>query len=288
MLGLAAGNMLGLPNEFRLRRADPPVTDIDPAELRAPWDDDLAQAVELARSLVTLHRADPRDLANRFLNWARTNGRGMGSQTRKVLRLLDKGFSPLDASRQVWEASNCQAAGNGAVMRCAPAGIAFHDDPAALARAAIDSAAVTHFDPRCTQSALAVAAGVAALLHEGPPLDAALAAVRAQPKPEPDVVRALEAIPRLRIGDLPIREKEAIGFTVTAMQAGLWAAHQEGPLESVLLDIVNECGDADTNGAVAGALLGAKSGEEAIPERWLARMRGRIEIGKVAEDLLRR
>ncbi|NUN50377.1 MAG: ADP-ribosylglycohydrolase family protein, partial [Candidatus Brocadiae bacterium] len=41
LLGLAAGNALGLPLEFSLRPADPPVTGIDAAELRRPWDDDL-------------------------------------------------------------------------------------------------------------------------------------------------------------------------------------------------------------------------------------------------------
>ena len=35
-----------------------------------------------------------------------------------------------------------------------------------------------------------------------------------------------------------------------------------------LIDTVNRGGDADTNGAITGALLGAYWGEEGIPEEW--------------------
>lgn len=286
-LGLAAGNMLGLPNEFANASRPDPVSDIHLSELSRPWDDDLAQAVELARSLASLRRADPKDLARRLTNWLDTNGRGCGNQTGAVIRLFRKGFAPLDASRQIWERSNCSAAGNGAVMRCAPAGLAFHDDPAALARAALDSAAVTHFDPRCTQGALAVAAGVAALLAGRPALDAALAAVRAQPKPESELLRALESSATARLAELPIRS-DASGYTVLCTKVGFCALAQPGTLESVLLAVVNEGGDADTNGAVAGALLGAKYGIEALPKRWLDRIRGRAEIEALAEELAKR
>jgi ADP-ribosyl-[dinitrogen reductase] hydrolase len=285
LLGLAAGNLLGLPNEFACAPADPPVTGIDPAELRAPWDDDLAQAFELGESLARHRRADPRDLAARFTRWFESNGRGCGTQTRKVIEFFRKGFSPLDASRQVWELSGCNAAGNGSVMRCAPVALAFHDDPAALAAAALESAAVTHFDPRCTQSALAVCAGAAALLHDQPALPAALAALRALPRPEPDLIRALESVPRLSLGQLPLRGP-AIGYCVTCAQAGLWAAGRPEDLETTLLAIVNEGGDADTNGAVAGALLGARFGEEAIPKRWLERIRDRGKLEVLAEALI--
>ena len=34
------------------------------------------------------------------------------------------------------------------------------------------------------------------------------------------------------------------------------------------MDVANRGGDADTNAAIAGALLGAFWGEEAIPARW--------------------
>ena len=288
LLGLAAGNMLGLEAEFELVPRVPPITDIPEAELRRPWDDDLAQAFELAESLARHRKADPRDLADRFARWARQNGRGIGTQTRKAIRLFEKGFSPLDAGRMVWEQSVGQAAGNGGVMRVAPVGLAFHDDPAALAKAARDATAITHFDPRCAQGALAIAAAVASLLNGGPALEAALAAVRALPKPEPEVVEAIAAAPRRALDDIPIRAGNAIGYTVTCTAAAFWAVEQKAPLEATLLAVVNAAGDSDTNGAVAGALLGARDGMEAIPQRWLARIRDRAKLEAVAMELVKR
>ena len=39
--------------------------------------------------------------------------------------------------------------------------------------------------------------------------------------------------------------------------------------ESALIELVRSGGDTDTNGAVAGAVLGARYGSSAIPRRWL-------------------
>ena len=45
--------------------------------------------------------------------------------------------------------------------------------------------------------------------------------------------------------------------------------------QQALEDIVYEGGDADTNGAVAGALLGCKLGMVGLPQSWLQGLRHR-------------
>ena len=287
MLGLACGNMLGLPNEFLRAPPAEPVTDIDPAELARPWDDDLAQAALLSEALLRRGGFDAADFGVRLVHWAKTNGRGMGSQTRRVIRSLERGLAPLAAGRHVWESSDRQAAGNGGVMRVAPVGLRYHDDPAELLRVAELATAVTHCDPRCTHSATAVAAAVAALLHGRSARAAALEALQALPGTDPEFLSVVEALPRLTLDDLPIRTG-AIGFTLTCATVGLWAVEQPGSLESTLLAVINAAGDADTNGAVAGALLGARFGVEALPGRWLARVRDRAVLERLADALVAR
>lgn len=287
MLGLACGNLLGLPNEFLREPPAEPVRDIDPAELERPWDDDLAQAAVLAEALLSPGGFDVVDLGARLGHWARTNGRGMGSQTRRVLELHENGLVPLAAARHVWESSDRQAAGNGGVMRVAPVGLRYHDDPLLLLRIAQVSTAVTHCDPRCTHSASAVAAAVAALLHGRSARAAALETLRALPDTDPEFLRVLDALPGLGLEDLPIRTG-GIGYTLTCAAVGLWAAEQERPLEETLLAVIHAAGDADTNGAVAGALLGARHGLAALPERWLARVRARAELERLADQLVAR
>ena len=59
------------------------------------------------------------------------------------------------------------------------------------------------------------------------------------------------------------------GHTLLTMQMGLWAALTPLSFEDALVKVVSAGGDTDTNGAVAGAVLGAQYGAAAIPARWL-------------------
>ncbi len=52
--------------------------------------------------------------------------------------------------------------------------------------------------------------------------------------------------------------------------------------------VVNQGGDADTTGAIAGAIAGAYYGEEQLPSRWLRRLDpfARGEILRLTERLV--
>jgi ADP-ribosyl-[dinitrogen reductase] hydrolase len=58
------------------------------------------------------------------------------------------------------------------------------------------------------------------------------------------------------------------GFVRVAFRLAYWELFHAPSFEAALIDVVNRGGDADTNGAICGALLGATYGEHAIPERW--------------------
>ena len=58
-----------------------------------------------------------------------------------------------------------------------------------------------------------------------------------------------------------------IGYVLTTLHIAMRAFSGNMNFEESLVWVVNEGGDADTNGAVAGALLGASDGIGAIPER---------------------
>ena len=132
MLGLAVGNALGLPVESwpssEIRRLYPRgLRDIEATEANVPWDDDLAQAVIIAEAILTHDTLASDDLASRLKEWAESNGRGMGNQTRAVINALNHGMAPSDAARIVWERAGGSPAGNGAVMRSAPVAMRWRD-----------------------------------------------------------------------------------------------------------------------------------------------------------------
>ncbi|MGH2685913.1 MAG: ADP-ribosylglycohydrolase family protein, partial [Actinomycetota bacterium] len=154
LLGLVAGNVLGVGVEgwpgSRIRQRYPDgVREIDAAERDRPWDDDVAQAIILAEAIVERGELSLDDLGGRFLRWYREGARGIGAQTSQVMRELAGGTPPTDAARLVWERSGGKAAGNGAVMRCAPLAIRWRHEVELLVDQSRVSARITHEDPRC-------------------------------------------------------------------------------------------------------------------------------------------
>ena len=77
------------------------------------------------------------------------------------------------------------------------------------------------------------------------------------------------------------------GHTVLTLQAGLWAATTPLNFEDALVALVNAGGDADTNGALAGAVLGARYGASAIPLRWTAYVAQKDRLANLGDRLAR-
>ena len=76
------------------------------------------------------------------------------------------------------------------------------------------------------------------------------------------------------------------GLVLTAFAVAFCAYRQVDSFEEGLVWAVNLGGDADTNGAATGALLGAHDEAAAIPERWLARLEPRRAMVELADRLL--
>jgi ADP-ribosylglycohydrolase len=66
----------------------------------------------------------------------------------------------------------------------------------------------------------------------------------------------------------PSNYSQLQGWVLTAFGNALWQLLHAPDLEHGVIDTVRRGGDTDTNGAIAGALLGAVHGRKAIPPRW--------------------
>ena len=300
LLGLAAGNVLGLRGEglwyYEMPHRYPAgVIAPNPQEKYRPMDDDLAQAVALGE---TLHAGGEvvREFARRLVRWRRENGRGMGRTTRRVIDLLEAGTSPYEAARVVYERD--PIAPNGGLMRCAPVAVAHQYAPEQLVRDSAALCAVTHYAPTCQWSCIIINTVIARLLQgTDPDVPAVLAAASADGAPDllaaadedgiPTDVLACIATRQPIVADASWlrRDQRLIGHTLLAMQVGLWAAATPLDFEAALVEIVSAGGDTDTNGAVAGAVLGARYGAAAIPHRWLDCIPERERIETLADDL---
>lgn len=288
LLGLAVGNALGGPVEGRtaedIRARFPDgLRDIPAQERDLPWDDDVAQAVILAEALLETDPLDVEDLARRLLRWFQESGRGIGLLTSQVLSRLAEGVPAADAAQEVWEEGGRRAAPNGAVMRCAPVALRWRREPERLVVETRTSAAVTHADPRCGWSAAALNLAIRALLDEEPlDLDAVAGALSEAPEEVREAIRAVEGVDGPEAIGL---DGWDLGYTIKAMQVGLWAASRED-VEETLVAVVAAGGDTDTNGAVAGAAVGVRLGASEIPERWRTAVARSARLSELADRLL--
>ena len=303
LLGLAVGDALGTTLEFQALEAPPfptlatgPHVDItgggpfsvEPGQVT----DDSQMAACLAASLKAHGRFHATDVAHRYVAWM-LHAFDIGNLTHASLSMIGRGVSIGEASRRAWLHSEKNSAGNGSLMRITPIAVAFVDDPIARRLAALADSAITHYDPRCR---LACAAFCSAIAAAGQGFtkpeemfaaavtevdDAASALIDLAPSDGPDTERAREALlgdlemarrddPGLYEADLHIHRMQ--GFVRVAFRLAFWELLHAPTFEAALIDTVNRGGDADTNGAIVGALFGARFGHEAIPEHWETRV----------------
>lgn len=176
--------------------------------------------------------------------------------------------------------------GCGGVMRAAPA--AAMRDPF---RTGCEVAAITHGHPSGYLAAGYLAALIARLLH-GDPLGAAVEATTREltiwPHHE-EVLSAIEhALALAGEGDPgPVRiERLGAGWVAEeALAIALFCALVADGFPDGVLLAVNHSGDSDSTGAIAGSILGAIHGPNAIPPEWLAELELRDVLETVAADL---
>ena len=180
--------------------------------------------------------------------------------------------------------------GCGGVMRIAPVGLAWTDDPF---RFGCEVAALTHGHP----SGQLASGCLAQIIHEivvGTDLDTAVerAMTELARHPEHDeTLRALERAEAFAVmgGGTP-EEVEALGGGWVAEEAlaiAVFCAQVAPDLESALRLAVTHSGDSDSTGCITGHILGALHGVEAIPKRWLDQLELVDLVDRVAHDLYR-
>lgn len=251
------------------------------------WTDDTDQLVLLADAVVAGSGViDPAAFASSLKQWQHqgfpelgdTSGLGIGETVHGVLEHVAFDVAPAVAAEVIWREGGCAAAANGAVMRSAGAAIGYFWEEEVVAHNAAEGARTTHFDPRCVASCVAVAYLVSRTL-QGVSLDdvdrregevgiayhRAVSFLQGQDSDElwkvmtvgPDSLRCLQ----LGTG--------GIGYTYKPVGAACWAFVHATDFKDAITAITMEAGDADSNATVAGALLGARLGYNALPQDWL-------------------
>jgi ADP-ribosyl-[dinitrogen reductase] hydrolase len=229
--------------------------------------DDTEMALALAESLLAHRPLDPADLTRRFVAWYQSGPDDVGNHTRAILARIAAG-EPWHQAVETVQRQHPESAGNGSVMRCWPVALACWDDlDRLLAKSRLQSQ-VTHPHPECVAGSAFVNATIYHLLRGAPPAQAVAGALETVDVPAP-LREAIEAAPNRRRDQLP-----NTGWVRHTLESAVWGLLTGDSFEEAVVQVVNLGNDADTAGAVVGALAGAAYGLQGIPPRWREPLRG--------------
>ncbi|MGD9019398.1 MAG: ADP-ribosyl-[dinitrogen reductase] hydrolase [Desulfuromonadales bacterium] len=258
-LGLAIGDALGATTEF-----------MTPGEIKATYKvhkkiigggwlylkagqvtDDTEMSLALGRAILSSQEWTLRGIAENFLAWMRNKPVDIGATCRRGIRdYMLKG--QLEVPYNEWDA------GNGAAMRMAPVALFTLGDDTLLRQYSVEQAHLTH------NHALS---------------DAACVAIGTM------VQEAIFGVDRFRLHEITRALVSAYGcfrfnnyrghasaYVVDTLQTVFHHLFSTADFEECLIGVVNQGGDADTTGAIAGMIAGAFYGLESIPVRWLKKL----------------
>ena len=275
-LGLAIGDAVGTTVEFRARDTFEPVTDMvgeGPFNLPAGYfTDDTSMALCLAESLIEYPLLDRNDLLSRFSKWYREGvnsptGRcfDIGTTTRSAIVNWEKTGSVLNNTGP-WDA------GNGSIMRLAPAVIKYHNDSDRAIATAIMQGETTHGSVEACDSC-DLLARVLLTAYATNDKNAVLN-VDAQDGWADSVKNILNTL------DVSRDEVKSSGYVIHTLHAALWCFKNTDNFRDAILLATNLGEDADTVAAVTGQIAGAFYGMSGIPIMWLDKL---YETGRFIE-----
>lgn len=140
----------------------------------------------------------------------------------------------------------------------------------------------THFDPRCVASCLSICLAIAYLLQSPTVDDIESLITRVQQETLNTLGDKLTSDYQTEflwytnkdrtLEDLHLDDERTIGYTYKCMASGFYGLRSTRPFAETLNDLIQQGGDADTNGAVCGTMYGARYGYHSLPTKWLQAM----------------
>ncbi|ASA25956.1 ADP-ribosylglycohydrolase family protein [Paenibacillus donghaensis] len=288
--GLALGDALGTTVEFQAPGTFVPVEDIVGGGVfglqPGQWTDDTSMALCLADSLLTRQGFDPADQMDRYVKWFRAgylSSTGtcfdIGNSTQAALQHYESSGEAFSGSQDP------RAAGNGSIMRLAPAVMFYAADPAAALDYAVSSSRTTHAARECLDACRLMGAYLLAALHGWSKLEMLEPQAFSEWLQEDGLAPGILSI---KHGSYKLKQPPEIqgsGYVVKSLEAALWAFHNSSSFEEGALLAVNLGDDADTTGAVYGQIAGAYYGLDGLPASWREKLAMRELIENYAVRL---
>lgn len=184
------------------------------------------------------------------------------------------------------------SAGCGGVMRVAPAGLMYHNNPKLAFQVGAECAALTHSHPRGYLPAGVLSEMIAHIVN-GKNIDEAVTetikTLKTYKDSEPvvELMKSAQMLAKTKVDPEDAIRMLGEGWVGDeAIAISTYCALKEPKnFQKAITMAVNHNGDSDSTGAILGNILGAHLGVEKIPEKWLKKVELSDELGQLAKDL---
>ena len=300
LLGLATGDALGVPVEFEFRED---LRNNHVVNMRSggswgqdagTWSDDTSMTIAAMESISRLKKIDYRDVMENFLKWyerdaftATDECFDIGNTTRAAIVRFSRKILPPTKCGSTEINSN----GNGSLMRILPATLYLYTKGNGKLNA--DALEIIHEFSALTHGhiiskmACGIYSLIAAQILNGKNISEAFSAGMTDAQNfygADDTFKKFSRLCNENFAALPEDKISSSGYVLDTLEAALWCLLNTDDYKSLALKAVNLGGDTDTIGAIAGGLAGIFYGAEAIPAEWLATLKRRDYLEKIAEN----
>ena len=284
--GQAIGDALGLGTEFMskdevLHNYPDGLSEYSQfGEEYGRWTDDTDMMLCIARAIIAYKAINPKTVAHNFKEWYKSSPVDIGGTTARILSLFEYEESPFEIARMMWERSGRNNAANGGVMRTSVVGL-WNENVAGNAE---KICSLTHADPRCIGSSVIISELINSLVWQDKELSYEKL-LQIGDKYDSRIKPYLERARNGLLEDFELDDEQTMGYTLKTMGCAIWCLFHVNSFKEGLLKVVNAGGDADTNAAVACAVLGAKYGKKGIPEYYIQNLKRKDEYEEMIRHL---
>lgn len=253
MYGLAVGDALGLPVQFKYRNQYPKVESMLPDNFtklpKGTFSDDTSMALAICDSLKKKGKVDVEDIRHNFEDWLYN---GKYTQNGYAIDIGSTCGNAIDDKKGL---DDEWSQGNGSLMRTLP--LAFVES---ITDQEIRSvSAITHAHPNC-MNACVYYVKIAQDIIKGINLKEAI--LNHIPSDSP--FKRIRYIEKLNINDI-----KSSGYVIDTFEASMWCILTSDNYRDCVLKAVNLGDDTDTIAAIAGGLAGILYGYDSIPKDWI-------------------
>lgn len=282
IIGLAIGDALGVPAEFKSREELKryPITDmIGDGTYNLPagtWSDDTSMTLATIDSIISTGTINPNDMANKFLNWFRNAEYTATNETFDIGRTTLQSLAKYEL--KLYDASNCgedneYSNGNGSLMRILP--IAYYiyykdvTDNQEIYNIVKQVSSITHAHEVSILGCYIYVRFALELLNGKDKVEAYNNIKKLDYSMFNNTT--IDKYSRILNNNIQNFDEENIsssGYVVSTLEATMWLFLNSNDYNNTILRAVNLGEDTDTVAACAGGLLGIYYGIENIKSSW--------------------